>query len=176
MTEFERILCPVDFSEFSARACEYADSLAKQYQAELFLQHVMQPLYPYGAFPTPVVGMCAGANQDAEKRLLDFAQSHGRSGVEPKLVVQEGVPLPDSILAFANNNQVDLIVMGTHGRHGDRLTLGSVTERVLLRARCSVLVVRKPGHDFITALKVQIRCNSRGFSIARTFRTTRITL
>ena len=165
MTKFERILCPVDFSEFSARACKYAHSLAKQYQAELFLQHVVQPiqvLYPYCAFPMPDVGMCAGTNQEAEKRLFDFAQSHGRSGVEPKLVVQEGILLPDSILTFANNNQVDLIVMGTHGRHGfDRLTVGSVTERVLPRAHCPVLVVRKPEHDFINGTEgpdpVQLR-------------------
>jgi nucleotide-binding universal stress UspA family protein len=152
MTRFARILCPVDFSEFSAKACEYAYSLARQYQAALFLQHVVQPLqvlYPYCAFPTPDMGLYT-ASQEAEKHLREFARNHGRSGVAPKLVVQEGVLLPDAILAFANRNQVDLIVMGTHGRRGfDRLALGSVTEKVLPRARCPVLAVRKPEHDFI---------------------------
>ena len=152
MVKFERILCPVDFSEFSAKACEYAYSLAKQYQATLFLQHAVQPpqvLYEYGAFPTPDISMYT-ASQEAETRLSEFARSHGRGGVAPKLIVQEGV-LPDAILAIADRNQVDLIVMGTHGRQGfNHLTLGSVTEKVLRRARCPVLAVRKPEHDFIT--------------------------
>src|SRR5215469_10206297 len=103
MTKFERILCPVDFSEFSAKACEYAYSLAKQYQATLFLQHAVQPpqvLYEYGAFPTPDISMYT-ASQEAETRLSEFARSHGRSGVAPKLVVQEGV-LPEAILAIAD--------------------------------------------------------------------------
>src|SRR2546425_324150 len=54
MLKIERILCPVDFSESSAKACEYAFSLAEHYQARLFLQHVVEPLtvaYPYYSFP-----------------------------------------------------------------------------------------------------------------------------
>ncbi|HEY6270370.1 MAG TPA: universal stress protein [Terriglobales bacterium] len=165
MTKFERILCPVDFSEFSARACKYAHSLAKQYQADLFLQYVIQPMhviYPYCDFPLPDTCLSPGANEEAEKRLREFARNHGRSGVAPKLVTQENVLLPDAILAFADRNQVDLIVMGTHGRHGfDRLTLGSVTEKVLRRTHCPVLAVRKPEHDFIVSAEgaesVQLR-------------------
>jgi nucleotide-binding universal stress UspA family protein len=58
--------------------------------------------------------------------------------------------VPDSILAFAVSHQIDLIVMGTHGRHGfDHLLLGSVTERVLRKARCPVLAVRRPARDFV---------------------------
>jgi len=102
------------------------------------------------------------ASQEAEERLREFARNHGRRGVAPKLVVQEGVLLPDAILAFASRNQIDLIVMGTHGRRGfDRLALGSVTEKVLPRARCPVLAVRKPEHDFIVTAEgaepVQLR-------------------
>jgi nucleotide-binding universal stress UspA family protein len=60
MPKFGRILCPVDFSEFSAKASEYAYSLAKHYQAKLFLEHVVQPLtiaYPYYSFPMPAADM-----------------------------------------------------------------------------------------------------------------------
>ena len=57
----------------------------------------------------------------------------------------------DTVLGFAAAQQVDLIVMGTHGRHGlDRLLLGSVTEKVLRKARCPVLAVRQPTHEFVT--------------------------
>jgi nucleotide-binding universal stress UspA family protein len=60
----------------------------------------------------------------------------------------------DSILAYAEAQEVDLIVMGTHGRRGfDRLMLGSVTERVLRKASCPVLTVNNPLHDFIDSEK-----------------------
>ena len=57
----------------------------------------------------------------------------------------------DSILALAEAQKVDLIVMGTHGRRGfDRLMVGSVTERVLRKASCPVLAVHKPSRDFLS--------------------------
>ncbi|HEY6270829.1 MAG TPA: universal stress protein [Terriglobales bacterium] len=154
MPKFERILCPVDFSEFSAKASEYAYSLAKHYRARLFLEHVVQPLtiaYPYYSFPMPAADMYLDQDVEARKRLQEFAQRYTRNGLQPELVVQKGL-LPEGILAFAERNKVDLIVMGTHGRQGfDRLTLGSVTEKVLRKAHCPVLAVRKPAHDFITS-------------------------
>jgi nucleotide-binding universal stress UspA family protein len=152
MLKFERILCPVDFSEFSAKACEYAHSLAEHYQSRLFLEHVVQPLtvaYPYYAFPMPSSDVYLNLDVEAEKHLREFAKGYSRNGLQPELAVQKGL-LPEAILAFANRNQVDLIVMGTHGRQGlDRLALGSVTEKVLRKARCPVMAVRKPAHDFI---------------------------
>jgi len=69
------------------------------------------------------------------------------------MVVQRGL-IPDSILAFAGGNAIDLIVMCTHGCQGlDRLTMWSVTEKVLRKARCPVLAVRKPSHDFVTSTR-----------------------
>jgi nucleotide-binding universal stress UspA family protein len=63
--------------------------------------------------------------------------------------VQQG-ETSDAILSFADAQKADMIVMGTHGRRGfDRLMLGSATERVIRKASCPVLVVRKPAHDFI---------------------------
>ena len=152
MLKFERILCPVDFSEFSAKACAYAHSLAKHYQSKLFLEHVVQPLtaaYPYYTFPMPSSDSYQNLDVEAEKHLREFAKAHSRNSMQHELVIQKGL-LPEAILAFANQKEVDLIVMGTHGRQGlDRLTLGSVTEKVLRKARCPVLAVRKPAHDFI---------------------------
>jgi nucleotide-binding universal stress UspA family protein len=154
MLTFERILCPVDFSELSAKACEYAYSLARHYEAKLFLEHVVQPLtvaYPYYAFPAPSSDMYMDLEAEAEKHLQEFANDHGRHRAQPELVVRKGLPT-DEILTFANKNDVDLIVMGTHGRQGlDRLTMGSVTEKVLRKASCPVLAVRKPLHDFVTS-------------------------
>jgi nucleotide-binding universal stress UspA family protein len=153
MLRIERILCPVDFSEPSAKAYDYAYSLAKHYQAELLVEHVVQPLqaaYPYYAFPEVTLqDTWSSLSSEAEKGLRQLVSAHARNGLHPKCFVQQGLPW-ECILSFAEEKSADLIVMGTHGRRGfDRLTMGSVTERVVRKARCPVLAVRKPAHDFV---------------------------
>lgn len=153
MLKFAKILCPVDFSEFSAKAYEYASSLARHYGARLFMEHVVQPLPAlYAEYPS--LGVVDQIQQDlvgnARRELEKMARDHYWNGIEPNLVVQEGL-LPASILNFAEKQAVDLIVMGTHGRQGlDRLAMGSVTEKVLRKAQCPVLAVRRPAHDFVS--------------------------
>ncbi len=153
MLKIDRILCPVDFSDFSAKAYAYAYSLAQHYGSGLFLEHVVQPLtsaYPYYAFPASMTELYRDLNQDVEKRLRELAKSQPRNGVQPQFVVELGF-VPETILSSAEARAVDLIVMGTHGRRGlDRLAMGSVTERILRKARCPVLAVRKPTHDFVS--------------------------
>jgi nucleotide-binding universal stress UspA family protein len=152
MLKFERILCPVDFSAFSTRACDYAYSLAMHYGSKLFFEHVVQPLttaYPYYAFPDAVNQIYWNLGADAEERLREITKGYSWNGTQPQFVIERGL-VPESILNYAVRENVDLIVMGTHGRQGlDRLTMGSVTEKVLRKSRCPVLAVRKPGHDFV---------------------------
>lgn len=151
MPQIERILCPIDFSEFSVTAFEYAQSLAWHYNATLILLHVIDsltPYYPYYAFPDSYNEICRKLRADAEQQLKDFAKAHNCRGVRIQCVVQDG-SAPDLILGLAEAKAVNLIVMGTHGLRGlDLLTLGSVTEKVLRKAPCPVLAVRKPAHDF----------------------------
>jgi nucleotide-binding universal stress UspA family protein len=153
MLKIERILCPMDFSEFSAKSYTYAHSLAQHYNAKLYLEHVVQPLsmaYPFHAFPDTLGQVYANLFQDAEKQMAEVVQNYAWNGIKPELQVQEGFPT-DTILNFAQTHSVDLIVMGTHGRRGfDRITMGSVTEKVLRKANCPVLVIRQPAHDFVT--------------------------
>lgn len=153
MRKFERVLCPVDFSEFSARAYDYAYSLARHYKGKLFLEHVIEPLtlaYPDAGFPESIVKIDDEFRSDASKRLREFAPLHARNGLRTEYIVQEGV-ITDALLGSAASLAIDLIVMGTHGRQGlDRLAMGSVTEKVLRKANCPVLVVRKPAHDFVS--------------------------
>lgn len=152
MLKIERILCPTDFSEFSDKAYDYAESLAQHYGSKLYLEHVVQPLpsaYPYYAFPDSVHEVFWHLRKHAERRLQNFIEAHARDGIQVEGVVQEA-GIAESILGFAEKQTVDLIVMGTHGRRGaDRLLLGSVTEKVLRKACCPVLAVRKPAHDFV---------------------------
>jgi hypothetical protein len=125
---------------------------------------IVQPLtsaYPYYAFPDSWNDVYWNLDAHADAELKKLVKAGHWNGVRPDLIVQRG-PVSASILAFAQAQSVDLIVMGTHGRQGlDRLAMGSVAERVLRNAACPVLVVRKPLHDFVAHEKgrdpVQLR-------------------
>ena len=151
MPSIERILCPFDFSESSVLAYRYAESIAWHYRATLLLQHVIDsltPYYPYYAYPDAYVEVCREIRASAVQQLQEFAKAHNCRGVRIEYSVPDG-PVTETILDFADEKAVNLIVMGTHGLQGlDHLTLGSVTEKVLRKARCPVLAVRKPAHDF----------------------------
>ncbi len=152
MLRIEKILCPVDFSEYSAKAFDYARSLAQHYGAALLLQHVVQPLtstYPYYAFPEAINEVFWQLETSAEQKLSELTARFAEGGFEIKRFVHKGTA-PECILGLAESEGADLIVMGTHGRHGfDHFAMGSVTEKVLRKARCPVLVVRRPTHDFV---------------------------
>lgn len=152
MLEIKRILCPTDFSDFSERAYDYGLSLARHYKAELYLLHVVRPViigYPEYAIPDSVNEFYGELRENAEEQLREFVKVHAKGGVQQIVAVEEGVAT-ESILDFAYENSVDMIVMGTHGRRGfQRLTLGSVTEKVLRKAGCPVLAVGRSAHDFV---------------------------
>jgi nucleotide-binding universal stress UspA family protein len=93
---------------------------------------------------------CRNLRAEAEQKVEGFVKRHTRTKVRPQCIVQDGTAT-DLILSLAEARAVSLIVMGTHGLRGiDRLMLGSVTERVLRKARCPVLAVRRPAHDFVS--------------------------
>ncbi len=153
MLKLERILCPVDFSEFSARAYRYGLSIAEHYGAKVVVQHVVELWrYPSAGFAASAAlydEFCQAVCESGKERLREFVKNHTHNGIEPELVVHEGMA-PDAILSCAQAQKADGIVMGTHGQRGfDRLMLGSVTERVMRRASCPVLVVRNPPRDLM---------------------------
>lgn len=151
MLKIERILCPVDFSEFSETAYDYAHSLARHYHATLHVLHVVRSI---AIDP----GLMAGAiienvythqAADAKSKIAKLAEKQAGEPVRTKITVQLGFAAA-SILSFAKEHDTDLIVMGTHGRRGlDRLVMGSTTEQVLRKAHCPVLAIRKPVRNFV---------------------------
>jgi nucleotide-binding universal stress UspA family protein len=145
MLRIERILCPVDFSHSSAAAYDYARSLARHYEAKLFVQHVVEQLVAIGDTHIPqehLEELYRRQQADAEERLRQLA-SNVADGVQQEFILQRGGPAADSILSFAEDQEIDLIVMGTHGRRGlDRLVMGSVLERILRKTRSPLLAVR----------------------------------
>ena len=140
----ERILVPVDFSDCSLDALEYAAVVAQQAKASLLLLHVLEPV-SYGLDFT--LGHSRTREQVREiwtKRLEELAASLRvrQVPVEPQL--RGGLPA-DSILDSARTLPCDLIVMGTHGRRGiSHAFSGSVAEAVLRKALCPVIAVRSP--------------------------------
>jgi nucleotide-binding universal stress UspA family protein len=139
----ERILCPVDFSQFSVRAYDYAQSVAGHYQATLVVQHIVE-LWQH---PSADYSVSPRGYEDFRRKLMadgqnDLQQFVNRSGdIQPERIVQEGAAA-DAILFLARSRAINLIVLGTHGRRGfDHLMLGSVTERVLRNASCPVLAI-----------------------------------
>jgi len=149
-----RILVPTDFSETSVAALKYALPLAGSFGAELHLLHVIdlaagQYLAAEMAMvPSAATEAEAHARADAELAALltrDETKAH-----RARLVTMRGAPFA-SIVAYAREQQIDLIVMGTHGRGAvAHLLIGSVAERVVRKAPCPVLTIPPRGHDFVT--------------------------
>ncbi len=138
-----RILCPTDFSEFSAAAVSYATALAKTYGATVRLVHV--------ATPFPVVAPYLDTPGDprlfeAQRTIIDegLAADAARvraAGVTVTTDHHTGAAVHEILEAAAAAN-ADVIAIGTHGRGGfERLVLGSVTEKLLRLAPCAVLTV-----------------------------------
>jgi nucleotide-binding universal stress UspA family protein len=140
---FERILAPIDFSDCSLDALEYAARMARQFKAKLTILHVMEP-EAYGLDFTLRHAPDPARIERLRNRLADLTASLTRSGIEAEHGLRGGLPV-DTILNAERSQPADLIVMGTHGRRGlSHLISGSVTHAVLRQARCPVLTVRSP--------------------------------
>ena len=144
MIKIGRILCPVDFSETSKRAFEYALALAAQLGAEVDVIHVFQlPAYtmPEGGFEFTLDFETELANQ-LQQQLDGFVKQPAEPSVKVTTALCEGVPYVEIALA-AKERKADLIVIGTHGRTGlAHLLIGSVAERVVRTSEVPVLSVR----------------------------------
>jgi nucleotide-binding universal stress UspA family protein len=140
----ERILVPVDFSDCSLDALEYAALVAQQAKASLMLLHVLEPV-SYGLdFTLGHIRTREQVRETWTKRLEELASSLKAIHVSVDSQLRGGLPA-DSILDSAQTLPCDLIVMGTHGRRGISHALsGSVAEAVLRKAHCPVLTVRSP--------------------------------
>lgn len=146
-----RVLCPIDFSEASTHALEQAVVLARAAGAAITVLHVYLSMLP----PTGVTTMDGATEDTLDPMLLERwreraaaqAQVVRDAGVPLDIVVAGGQPV-DVILEHAAAINADLVVVGTHGTSGvQHLMLGSVTEKLLRRARCPVLTVPPRMHE-----------------------------
>lgn len=139
------ILCPTDFSRFSTAALEYASSLAAESDALLYIVYVDDavPTYVPGYAGYGFTPELVDLERDAERERLNHVLPTV-PGVRYEHRYLTGAPEKE-ILAFAEHEHVDLIVMGSHGRTGvSRVLLGSIAEGVVRHAHCPVLTVKQP--------------------------------
>jgi universal stress protein A len=145
MTAYHHILLTADFSEYGASIAARAKSLAAVYRAKLSILHVLDdipmPDTPYGT-PIPVEQASGYDLLEAERgKLLALGAELSIAAADLWLIW--GVP-QDEIVRHAEKIAADLIVVGSHGRHGLALLLGSTTNGVLHHAPCDLLAVRIP--------------------------------
>jgi nucleotide-binding universal stress UspA family protein len=143
MIEFKRILCPVDFSDSSIRALAHAEALARWYEAQLTVLHVVptfEPIQVQAELGVPVQIVNPMPREEVVRQMRPFLERAGVSS-EAQLIAEAGDPRT-TIVDQALTTRADLIVIGTHGRRGfTRLLLGSVAESVLHEAPCPVMTV-----------------------------------
>lgn len=152
MVSCERIVCCVDFSEFSAHALHYAAALARWYNARLTALHAVLDVPAVDVLPMqggmPPLSLKAVDGGMIAESLRTFVSVNVPSmdGVDT-LVVPAG-NVADEILVQAAAQAANMIVIGTHGRSGfERLLLGSVAEKILRKASCPVMVVPRHAAD-----------------------------
>ena len=143
----QRILCPTDFSEFSALALRHALALTRKFGARLKVVHVVPQVLPARDsvfLATTWFNMTPEMRRFAEEEMHRFLAPVREARVDHEVEVREGESWRE-IVASADEMSADLVVLGTHGRSGlEHLFLGSVTERLIPRLSCPVLTV---GHE-----------------------------
>lgn len=139
---YERILVPTDGSTGTAHVALQAIDLAEQYGATIHALHVVDETVE--GLATDAGEQLRQQGRQAVDQIERMAEAHG---VDAVTVLEEGDPAED-IVAYAEAEDVDLIVAGTHGRSGVRRRLiGSVAERLVRQAPCPVMTVRLPESD-----------------------------
>lgn len=142
--EIKRILCAVDLSEHSKEVASYAVLLAKSYGASVIVVYTAPSLSQYVGFhvpPNTIENFVGEIVTGAEKSMQAFV-AENFAGIEARGQVLIGYAA-EEILKRAHEENVDVIVMGTHGRKGiDRILFGSVAEKVVKNADMPVLTIR----------------------------------
>lgn len=152
MIALKRILVATDFSDASEAAVRYGRALAEAFGAALDVLHVMEDPFIFaptseGYLPPP--HYFDELEKAARDRLEQVIPPADRPKLKAKLAIKKGSPFVE-IVRYAKDADIDLVVMGTHGRGPiAHMLMGSVAEKVVRKAPCPVLTVRHPEHEFV---------------------------
>jgi universal stress protein A len=142
---YKRVLFATDFDEVGVKAAHKAKKIADENGADLLLVHVVEPIpaYAYPGF-AGFAEVEVSIREQAEKELAALAK---KLGVDEQHRLIEFGSTKNEILRVAKEKKIDLIVTGSHGKHGLALLLGSTANAILHGAQCDVLIVRPlPAH------------------------------
>jgi universal stress protein A len=169
---FTRILVPTDFSESSDAALDHARAIADKFHSTLHVLHVIDPNFETAALSSEAyfghpMGNYELLVADAQSKLSHRVYPADRARYGATTEVMTGMSA-DTIVDFADDQQIDLIVMGTHGRTGlAHLLMGSVAEQVVRKAPCPVLTVRKTPASQTAAVSPAVRTSQSGTAAGR---------
>ena len=138
---FEHILIPIDGSEPAQHAAKTGIDLAAEHGATILGLYVVKPTRSAAGGTEQVMESMRASGEHTVAELAEQAEANGLVAITD---VKEGVPY-EEILDYAETNDIDLVVMGTHGRTGiGRYLLGSVTEKVVRLSEIPVLTIHPP--------------------------------
>jgi nucleotide-binding universal stress UspA family protein len=144
MKTIKHILFPVDLTENSEKLVPYVITMAQKFDAEvhvLFVVRIFQYFTDIYVAPPSISVFENELVEGARRKMDEFAATHFGSLPQTKNNVLLGDP-SDMILSYIDEHQMDLVIMGTHGRKGlDRVLFGSVAERVIKNSHIPVLVI-----------------------------------
>jgi len=149
--EINKVLVPIDFSDYSKSSLKYAVNFAKHFNASLILVYVIEPvIYPPDfsmgqiAIPTPGLEMDKRAAEELDK----LAEKEIPSNLSVRKIIKTGKPFVE-IIETAAEEDVDIIIIATHGHSGvEHILFGSTAEKVVRKAPCPVLTLREPAKGF----------------------------
>lgn len=153
MIALKRVLVATDFSDASNAALEYGRQFSRMFAANLHVIHVVENVmarFAADAYPVLLPDLQREVEASGEKRLMESLTPDDVAQLHAVPVVRTSTSPAAAIVDYAKEADVDLVIMGTHGRGAmAKLLMGSVAERVVRTAACPVLTVRHPEHDFI---------------------------
>lgn len=151
MGMINRILVPIDFSDYSKNALRYAVQFAKQFNSSMYLIYVIEPIiYPadFSMGQVAIPSMDADIQSRAEEELKNLAKNFIDPSIKVETIIKTGKPFVE-INETAKEKDIDLIIIATHGHTGvEHLLFGSTAEKVVRKAPCPVLTLREPIKGF----------------------------
>jgi nucleotide-binding universal stress UspA family protein len=145
----QKILLPTDFSGCANYALPYAAEIARTTKATIVCVHVVEPVVPAVGYtglaePMPIADISEQLEDSAERQLPKLAECEACAGLNVEEIIVHGDAAAE-IVRVAAEEEVDLIVIASHGRTGlGRMIFGSTAEAVVRHANCPVLVVKPP--------------------------------
>ncbi|HKP36343.1 MAG TPA: universal stress protein [Pyrinomonadaceae bacterium] len=150
--KLQKILLPTDFSGCANFALPYAAEIARATKASIICVHVVEPVVPAVGYtglaePLPIADISEQLEDSAERQLPKLAECEECVGLNVEELIVHGDPAGE-IVRVAAEQEVDLIVISSHGRTGlGRMIFGSTAEAVVRHATCPVLVVKPPVNE-----------------------------